>query len=248
MGMETWMLIPAVFIVAALYSSVGHGGASGYLAVMALLAIPKETAVPGALLLNLVVAGLSWRSFHRAGHFRWGLVAPFLAGSVPAALLGGSLRVSVALYNALLSAALAFAAFRLIWSPSADVDARHRPPSAGLAVAAGAGLGFVSGIIGVGGGIFLSPLLLLAGWATAKPTCAASAFFILVNSAAGLAGRWPQLTANLLPGIAAPALAAFLGGTLGARLGSERLSPLSLRRVLGGVLAAASVKLLMAVL
>lgn len=245
MSNEMLVLVPVVFAVAALYSSVGHGGASGYLAVMALLAVPRETAVPGALLLNLVVSGLAWVSFKRAGHFRWGLVAPFLAGSVPAAAVGGLLKVSVPLYNILLAIALAFAALRLFWTAHADDQREKRPPSWPLAFAVGVGLGFLSGIIGVGGGIFLSPLLLLAGWADAKTTCAASAFFILANSAAGLAGRWSSLTPDVFSNSVVPALAALLGGAWGSRCGAESLSPRSLRRALGGVLAAASAKLIL---
>lgn len=235
-------LSPAVFFVALLYSSVGHGGATGYLAVMALAGVPAQTSAVSALVLNLIVSGISWRSFARQGHFRWDLTLPFLGASVPAAYFGGLLRVSGGAYKGLLGAALAAAAARL-W---VDLPSRNGPPRApalGLSLGIGAGLGLASGILGIGGGIFLSPIILLAGWADAKQTAASSACFIFANSLAALAGRVgavePASAAGWLPLV----IAAVLGGLLGSRYGAGPLSSRALRRALALVLATAGLKL-----
>lgn len=238
-----WWLIPSFFIVAVLYASVGHGGASGYLALLSLApaALAPDQMAATALTLNLFVAGMGWLAFARAGHFVGRLAWPFLVASVPAAFLGGATPVSVRIYAALLAGALFIAALRLF------MTGRHqdplKPPRLGVAVPVGAGIGWLSGVVGVGGGVFLSPLLLLLRWANAKQTAAVSACFILVNSASGLAGRfvrgavdygtlWPLL------------LAAFAGGLLGSRLGANHFSGALLKRLLAVVLLVAALKLL----
>ena len=236
------MLIALIALAAFLYASVGHGGASGYLAAMSLAGLAPAAMKPTALLLNLLVSALaSWR-FYRAAHFRWRLLWPFAAASIPMAFVGGALHASDPVYRRMLGAALAVAVLRLA------LPLRERPapvpPPLGPALAAGAGIGLASGLIGIGGGIFLSPLLLLAGWAGLKEAAAASAVFIFVNSAAGLAGHLSSL--GSVPAAAwGWAGAAFLGGLAGAELGSRRLPPEWLKRVLAAVLAVAAAKLLL---
>lgn len=238
------MLTALIGLAALLYSSVGHAGASGYLAAMALCGTATPALKPTALVLNLLVAALgSWR-FCKAGHFRWRVLWPFALTSVPAAFWGGALRLSDPVYRRLLGAALVVAAARLAL-PSRGSDEEPPPPPVPAALAWGAVMGFLSGVIGVGGGIFLSPVLLLAGWAGLRQTAAVSVVFILINSAAGLAGHLSSLQA--VPREAAAwAGAAFVGGLAGAELGSRRLPPDWLKRILSGVLAVAAAKLLLA--
>lgn len=240
----TALLTLAVFLAAVLYSSVGHAGASGYLAAMALGGVPPEVMKPTALVLNIVVASIASLRFRRAGLFRWQLFWPFAVASVPAALLGGSLRVEAGAYRLLLGLVLIYSALRLML-PGRSADAQEpRPVPRPLALTAGALIGLLSGMIGVGGGIFLSPLLILAGWATPRQAAGVSAVFILVNSLSGLAGHAASL--QLLPLQAlwwAPAAA--LGGVIGSGLGSRRLGGTGMRRMLGVVLVLAGVKLLL---
>lgn len=230
-----------IFAAALLYSSVGHGGASGYLAALSLFGYPPAQMKASALLLNLMVAGIAFLSYWRAGHFRAGLFWPFAAASIPLAFLGGFLQVPPRIYALLLAAALAWAACRLMIPDTVKNPALHPPPLP-VALGLGAAIGLVSGIVGVGGGIFLSPLILLLGWEDARKTAGVSAAFIWVNSAAGLfghLGRQGSQALSLWP-LAGAALA---GGILGSYFGARRLSTLWLRRVLGIVLLIASCKL-----
>ena len=230
-----------IFAASLLYASVGHAGASGYLAVMALLGTAPVAMRPSALVLNLIVATIGTRNFVGAGHFRWNLFWPFALASVPMAYLGGRLALPVDLYRAVVGVVLVLSAIRFVVTlRSADV-ARGEPPR-GLALLVGAALGFLAGLTGVGGGIFLSPLLLLTGWATLRVTAATSVVFILVNSAAGLAGQLGTLDA-LPPYLPAWAIAVAIGGSLGSWLGARRLPSPALRGVLAVVLFVAGVKL-----
>ncbi len=241
--MPSLVLLALIFLVALVYASVGHGGASGYLAVMALVG-GYSSAVMGtsALLLNLLVAGTAWLMFWRAGHGSWSLLWPFAVCSVPAALFGGWLSISAQMYRWLLAVCLLVAAIRLSL-PVVAQDERIAAPPLVMAMPVGAAIGVVSGIVGVGGGIFLSPLMVLWRWATVKRTAAISAAFIVVNSLAGLAGR--LAAGRLVIGPMMPlVVAAFAGGLIGARLGANHFSGLWLRRVLAAVLVVASVKLL----
>ncbi|MBI3098991.1 MAG: sulfite exporter TauE/SafE family protein [Planctomycetes bacterium] len=234
-------LLPAcVFLVAAIYASVGHGGASGYLAVLGLFNAPPESMRASALVLNILVAGTAWIAFARGGHFRGRRVAPFLLLSIPCAWYGGSLKVAMGTYMLLLGLVLAWAGIRLTM-PEGKV-AEPRSPGWLVSVPAGGAIGLLSGVVGVGGGIFLSPLLILSGWATAREAAAASACFIVLNSAAGLAGGGLEAALavqNHLPLVGA----AFAGGLLGSTIGAGRLSNVWLRRMLGAVLLGAAIKL-----
>lgn len=232
-----------IFCAALLYSAVGHAGASGYLAVMAFLGTAPSAMRPTALVLNLLVAAIGTFQFARAGHFRWSLFWPFALGSVPAAYLGGRLALPGDWYRLVVGVVLLLSALRFVVTLRAADTIRREPPR-GLAFLAGAGLGFLAGLTGVGGGIFLSPLLLIAGWADLRTTAATSAAFILVNSAAGLLGQ--AATLEMLPDdVLLWGAAAVLGGLLGSYLGSRRLGGPALRATLAAVLVVAGVKLLL---
>ena len=231
-----------VFVSAVLYSSVGHGGASAYLAVMALFGIPPAVMKPAALVMNLGVAGAGTVRFAGASLVPWRLLLPLCAGSVPAAYVGGLIELPTRSHRMLLGAVLLVAAARLAMRFRSE-DLRPRPPLAALA-AIGVVFGFVAGLTGVGGGIFLSPLLILARWEETRKTAGASAFFILVNSAAGIAGHLAG--GGSIPATAAPLTAvALAGGLLGSWLGARRLVPVTLRRILAAVLVVAGGKLLL---
>ena len=236
-----------VLLAAALYSSVGHGGASGYLAAMALFAVAPAVMRPTALCLNLIVSSLAAFRFWRAGHFRWRTFWPFAVASVPLAYLGGALTLPAAAYRQIVGAVLLFAAVRLFLSTREPAAAKGpggtREAPLPPALLLGAGIGLLSGLTGVGGGIFLSPLLLLAGWADARRTAAVSAAFILVNSAAGLLGN-PAGLRSVSAALPYFALAALAGGIAGAEFGSRRLPPRWIRRLLAAVLVVAGLKLI----
>ncbi len=230
-----------MFVAALLYSSVGHAGASGYLAVMALIGVVPAEMRPAALMMNLVVASLGTTNFVRAGHFRWRLFWPFALASVPMAYLGGRLALPVAAYRIVVGVVLVLSAIRFMVTLRAP-DAAGGAPPRGIALLAGAVLGFLAGLTGVGGGIFLSPLLLLLGWANLRTTAATSVVFILVNSAAGLAGQ--AATIGSLPGeLPWWIVAVIVGGAAGSWLGARRLPSPMLRAVLAVVLLAAGAKL-----
>ena len=236
------LLIFLVFLVAMLYASVGHGGASGYLAVMSLIGGYSPALMStSALILNLLVAGTAWLTFWRMGHGSWSELWPFVVSSIPAAFIGGWLAVSVQTYRLLLAGCLLVAAMRLSL-PSLRGEIHCQAPPLSVALPVGGVLGVVSGIVGVGGGIFLSPLMVLLRWADMKRTAAISAAFIVVNSLAGLAGR--LITGRLLIGsLALPVIAALTGGIVGSRLGAKHFSGLWLRRLLAVVLVVAAGKL-----
>jgi len=223
-----------------LYSSVGHGGASGYLAAMALFGVSAALMKPAALAMNILVAGLVFVRLWRAGFFSARLFWPFALGSIPLAFLGGVIQLHERVYQYLVAIALLVAAWRLL-------VIGHEPPKCaaprlGVALPVGAGLGFVSGLTGVGGGIFLSPLLLLLRWASMRTTASVSAAFILVNSLAGLAGLL-STGVKLPSGLVWMMLAAFAGAVVGSELAVRRLAPVRLRQLLGVVLVIAAVKM-----
>ena len=236
-----------ILLAAALYSSVGHGGASAYLAAMALFGLAPAVMRPTALCLNLIVSSLAAFRFWRAGHFRWRTFWPFAVTSVPLAYLGGALTLPPTIYKQIVGVVLLFAAVRLFLSTLERAAAREpdetREAPLALAMLLGAGVGLLSGLTGVGGGIFLSPLLLLAGWADARRTAAVSAAFILVNSAAGLLGN-PGGLRSVSAALPYFALAALLGGIAGTEFGSRRLPPQWIRRLLAAVLVVAGLKMI----
>ena len=239
------VLIAALtFLVAFIYSSVGHGGASGYLAALSFFAVPREQMATSALCLNLFVAGASFYSFYKAGYFSWKLTWPFALGSIPAAFLGGLIKVPPASYDRLLAGALIFAGLRLILDVEKKAGPEHPLPPLAVSLPTGGSIGFLSGIVGVGGGIFLSPLLILFRWADPKKVAATSAFFILVNSASGLWGRCTRGAFQMPPYLIVLLLVAFLGGITGSWIGARRFSSLWLKRMLALVLWMAVVKLI----
>ena len=238
---SSWALALAVLVIAFLYASVGHAGASGYIAVMSLFGMTPAAIKPIALGLNILVASIGTWQFRRAGHFSWTLFWPFALLSVPCAFFGGRWNLPVPLFKSLVGSVLLFSAWRLIVHPPRDRD--PDAPARGVALGVGAGLGLIAGLTGTGGGIFLTPILLFRGWARTKTAAAVSAMFILVNSLAGLAGSWSAATT--LPAAGWPlAVAACAGGAAGSYLGSRRLPPSIIKRVLAVVLTIAGGKLL----
>ena len=242
MSPDSLIILPAIFIVAVLYSSVGHGGASGYLAVMALFAIPQATTRPSALLLNVFVATVGTIQFYRAGHFEWRIFLPFAATSIPFAYIGGMITLPTQVYKLVLGGVLIFAAIRL--ASNLKAEAETKTPNIVIALVVGALIGLLSGLVGVGGGIFLTPVLLFMNWSETKTAAGVSAMFILVNSIAGLAGNYNQLAA-LPSDVWFWVAGAIAGGIIGSTLGSKRFDSLTLRRVLAVVLLFAGVKLIL---
>ncbi len=238
--MSALLLGGSVFVIAFLYASVGFGGATGYLAVMSFFAIPPQVMASTALILNLFVSSVSFAQYYRAGHFRVRLLWPFLAASMPAAFAGGYLHLADDRYTLLLYGVLTFVMLRMLFfSRPQDEAGPLRPLSPLAGMVSGAAIGLLSGIVGIGGGIFLSPLIVLMRWGRVKQAAASSAAFIFLNSASGLIGRlvggnfvFDRLALILLP---AGTLAAFGGAYLGAR----RLSAVWVRRLLGVVLLVA---------
>ena len=240
-GSQIVFLCAIIFGVALLYSSVGHAGASGYLAAMALFGVAPAIMKPSALILNILVASIGTWQFAGVKAVRLRQLAPFAAGSIPMAFVGGAITLSATSYRILLGALLVYGAYRLAAKvPAVEkvVPLRHWA----VGVILGAGIGFVAGLVGVGGGIFLSPLLLLKRWAGARETAGVSVAFILVNSVSGLLGHVTAVRTipTVVPVLAACAM---LGGTAGSTLGSRYLSFRSLRYLLAFVLAIAGAKL-----
>jgi len=232
-----------VFVGATLAATVGHGGASTYLAAMALFSLAPPAMRASALVLNLLVAGLAVVRFAHARALPWRTIAPFVIGSVPFAWLGGTLALPEPLHARVLGVVLLVASAQLLAMPPAPDDAALRFLHPGGALALGSALGLLSGLTGVGGGIFLSPLLVLGRFARPREASGASAAFIWLNSAAALLARPAALDA-LPSALTVWAVAAVVGGALGARYGSRHASPRVLRRLLGVVLAIAALKLL----
>ncbi|MEO7634520.1 MAG: sulfite exporter TauE/SafE family protein [Sphingomicrobium sp.] len=228
---------------AALSSSVGHGGASAYIAAMALCSVAPQTMKPTALALNLLVAGFgAWR-YWRAGLTNWKLLAAFAVSATPAALIGGAIELPALYYKPLVGGLLWLAAARLLWQPTALAEREVNAPSLAVTVPAGAVIGLLAGLTGTGGGIFLSPLIILNAWEEPRRTSGVVAGFIVLNSAAGLAGNFASI--GQLPAELPWFLAAVLGGALiGTWLGVERLPRALLLRTLGVVLTVAGGKLL----
>lgn len=238
-------LLPLFFVAAFVYSSVGHGGGSAYLAILAFTALPHPTIRSTALALNIVVATAGFISYHRAQHFELRLLLPFALFSVPAAYVGGLRLLSPQMFSLILGITLALTALRLAFL-NKPIVARLHLPNRLLWVFGpliGAGLGLLAGMVGVGGGIFLSPVLLFLGWADAKKTAAVSAAFIVLNSISGLIAQMKATTLNW-PLITPLAVTVLVAGLAGSRLGANRFAPVWLQRLLAVVLAVASYHLL----
>ncbi len=232
----------AILLVAFLYSCVGHAGASGYIAVMALFNLAPTEIKPTALILNILVASIATWQFWRAGHFSWSLFWPFALLAIPMAFVGGYVNLPTHVFKMLIGVVLLFSAVRFLVRPLAD--SVEGAPSRPLAISLGAGLGLLSGLTGTGGGIFLTPLLLFKRWALAKNATAVSALFILVNSISGLLGNLSST--RYFPGFAiALAVAAIVGGTVGSYYGSRKLDPTTIKRLLATVLLIAGAKLIL---
>jgi uncharacterized membrane protein YfcA len=234
------------FFIALLYSTVGHAGASGYLATMALLSFPPGVMKPTALALNIIVALVTSVRFYLAGHFSWRLFWPFALASVPLAYLGGGLAVHATIYKVLVGIALLFAAAHLIVRSTVTSDQGEgiNRPGMVASLASGGVIGFISGLTGVGGGIFLSPVLLIMKWAGLRQAAALSAVFILLNSLSGLAG-YLQKGAPLPEHLGLWSVAVVSGGFIGSTLGATRLNSPVLKALLGMILLMAGVKLVM---
>ena len=241
---ELVLVLLALFAVAALYSSVGLGGASGYLAVLSMTTFAASESIwlkQYAWSLNLIVAGIAFWHYHRSGYHVRELSVPFISASVPMAALGGFMLVEGAVYDTLLSLALIVAAWRLV-SGDAGVSEAVRP-SATKAAWVGGGIGLASGVIGLGGGIFLLPALMLGRWATAKEAAATTSLFVWLNSIAGLAGAGLAGRIDLDLGLLVPfASVVLVGGFLGSRYGSRMSSQSGIRGLLVVVLVLAAFK------
>jgi uncharacterized membrane protein YfcA len=241
---ETVVIAILFFAGAALYASVGHAGASAYLAVMGLYSFDPSVMKPTALALNILVAAIATLKFYRAGLFSWPLFWPFAVVSIPAAFVGGATTLPSRSYKIVVGIVLLYAAVWMFRSSLKPLKAAAHPPPLWAAIAAGLAIGFLSGLTGVGGGIFLSPLILYMGWADTRATSGVAAPFILVNSVAALLGHFSSV-AQLPPNIPVWGVAAVLGGWLGASYGSKRAPPPVLRQLLSLVLVVAGVKLIL---
>jgi len=233
-------LAAGVFVIALLYSSVGHAGASGYIAVMTLFGLAPAEIKPTALALNILVACIGTWQFWRAGHFRWELFWPFAALAIPAAFIGGYLNLPAPVFKIVVGVVLLLSAVRFLVDPREAPETR--PPSRWAALLTGGALGLLAGFTGTGGGVFLTPLMILMRWAPTKAASGVSVVFILCNSIAGLLGNlsatqsFPRFALVL-------AVAAIIGGVIGSYFGSRRLSPVIIKQLLAAVLIIAGLKL-----
>jgi len=235
------LLCLAIAVIAFLYSSVGHAGASGYIATMTLFGLAATVIRPTALVLNILVATIGSFQFWRAGHFSWKLFWPFALLSVPAAYLGGYIQPSASILRILIGLVLLFSAARLIFrrGDPAETVAPSKPTAVGV----GAGLGLLSGLTGTGGALFLTPLLSFCRWAHIRQAAAVSAVFILVNSIGGLVGYFTAVRSLPVLGLYL-AIPAIIGGTIGSHLGSRRFPVRAISILLAIVLAIAGTKLI----
>lgn len=236
-----FIFIVILIVVAFLYASIGHGGASGYLGLMALFSMNPDLMRSSALILNLFVAGVAFISYYRGGYFKTRILLPFIITSIPMAFIGATMDVDPETYKIILGVLLIFAVMRMVLLKPVEKAKIDQPPFF-AALAIGAVLGFFSGMIGIGGGIILSPVLILLGWAGVKQAAAVSALFIFLNSAAGLLGVYQSGFAGN-PQLAYWIVAALAGGFMGSFAGSFRLSSARLQYILAMVLVMASMKL-----
>ncbi len=234
------LLIPAM---AFLYASVGHGGASGYLALMVIFGVSQTSMKPSALILNIFVSGIAFVQFYRKGFFDLEKLWPFILFSIPMSFIGAKMDLNDSIYKWILSACLLLATLKILGHPGVQDHEKVKPLHIPSAMGIGGAIGFISGMIGIGGGILLSPVLLLLRWASIKQSAALSAVFIFLNSVAGLAGAAVS-PSKFNPEIYLWAILAIAGGALGAWLGSHKFNSKTLRVLLSLILIFASVKLL----
>ena len=229
-------------VVAFLYGSVGHGGASGYIAIMSLFDIPVNVYKPIVLILNIVIAGIAFVQFYRAGYFRWRLCWPFVVSGIPFAFIGSRMAVHGKYYNLLLGMALIFPIVRLLgFNPALKRESRSLP--LGMALVIGGSIGFVGGMLNIGGGIFLSPVIILMAWANAKEAAAVSSLFIVCNSLSGLIAS-PNLSSAFNTTFYLWLGMAMAGGILGSYLGSRNFRNITVQYLLATVLSIACIKLI----
>ena len=241
---EALIIAPLIFLAALLFSSVGHGGASAYLAVFALASMAPAEMRPAALSLNVLVASIGLYKFYQVGAFNWSLFWPIALTSIPAAFIGGQITLANNSYKVLVGATLLYAAWTIFRNANQSDDVHVRPVAKPILLALGAALGFISGLTGVGGGIFLSPILLYFCWAKTKVISGVAAAFILVNSISGLLGFLSK-SPSLPVGLIYWALAAVLGGLIGAQYGSRKLANPTIRKLLALVLVFAGSKMVL---
>lgn len=240
---ETEILLALCMVLGAtLYTSVGHAGASAYIALMALFGVAPEVMRPTALVLNIIAASFGVVRYTRAGLFRWRTLWPFLLGSIPFAFLGGSIQLPGEFYRPLVGGVLLFSAARLLWPRPLRASSEWRDPSVPVGIVCGAAIGLLAGLTGTGGGIFLSPLLLFLRWSDPKRMIGVTVLFILGNSLAGLAGNYGSV-GSLPDALPLYAGAVVIGAILGTSLGIRAGTPVILK-LLGVVLIVAGVKLI----
>lgn len=232
-----------LFIVAFLYSSVGHGGASGYLALMAIYSISPDVMKPTALMLNLFVSLTSFIQFYRGKHFKWDIFLPLALASIPMAFAGGLISIQADFYKKVLGLLLIIPVIRFIFFSNVRIE-EIRKNNIYLSILIGSGIGFLSGLIGIGGGIILSPVLLLLKWTDQKQTAAISALFIFVNSLSGLAG-YTTRGIEFSPDMFSYVAIAFGGGLCGSYFGSLKFNQNILKNTLAFVLLIAGIKLIL---
>jgi uncharacterized membrane protein YfcA len=239
--MPDLLLYALVFIVAVIYSSAGFGGASGYLLVMSFFNIPANVMSSTALVMNVFVSTISFINYYRAGHFRPKLLLPFVITSIPAAFLGGTFNLTEQTYTSLLYAVLTYLALRMTFFPvlSDKSDWTPRPVPLWAALTSGAVIGLLSGMIGIGGGIFISPLIILAGWGDSKQAAASAGAFIAINSISGLIGRVSSGAFSFGEFGVPLLLIGVIGALIGSRLGAIQFSSANVRRALGMILIVA---------
>jgi len=237
------LLLPILAIVAFLYSSVGHGGASGYLAVMAIMGIAPPLMKSSALIMNLAVSLFSFLGFYRAGFFKWKLFWPFAAASIPLAYIGGTMTLSDSIYKKILAICILISIARLLYQFKQE-ETRNTEVPVWAGLTAGGVIGLLSGMIGIGGGIILSPLMLLMKWAKLKETAAVSALFIFVNSLSGLYGQIMKGGFQIPENLQWAIFATIIGGLFGSYFGSQRFNLPTLRYLLAVGLVIASAKLI----
>ena len=236
------VLTIAIFFVAFLYSSVGHAGASGYIAVMSLFGLSPLVIKPIALALNILVASIASFQFWRSGHFSWRLFWPFALFAIPFAFLGGYINLPTQIFKVIVGVILLFSAVRFLY-PS-KVESVIKEPTRLIALSSGAGLGFLAGLTGTGGGIFLSPLILFLGWSSTKTTSGITALFILINSSCGLLGNYSSVQ-NLPDQLPLFIGATLLGALAGTTLGIKFYTANTIKKTLALVLVIAGFKLLL---